>query len=72
MELDFLKIENEFSVRYFLLQSTLDFATMGLAANLDLATSRALTDFRQYINSDLAFSDLKFWPLCSEIATLGL
>ena len=46
MELDFLKIENEFSVRYFLLQSTLDFATMGLAANLDLATSRALTDFR--------------------------
>ena len=43
---------------------------MGLAANLDLATSRALTDFRQYINSDLVFSDLKFQPLCSEIAAV--
>ena len=43
---------------------------MGLATNLDLATSRALTDFRQYINSDLVFSDLKFQPLCSEIATV--
>ena len=43
---------------------------MGLAANLDLATARALTDFRQYINSVLVFSDLKFRPLCSEIATV--
>ena len=43
---------------------------MGLAANLDLATARALTDFRQYINSDLVFSNLKFWPSCSEIATV--
>ena len=43
---------------------------MGLAANLDLATARALTDFRHYINSDLVFSDLKFRPLCSEIATV--
>ena len=48
----------------------MDVATMGLAANPDLATSRALTDFRQYINSDLVFSDLKFQPLCSEIATV--
>ena len=47
------------------IQSSLDFATMGLATNLDLATSRALTDFRQYINNDL-----KFWPLCSEMATV--
>ena len=41
---------------------------MDIAANLDLATARALTDLRQYINSDLVFSDLKFQPLYSEIA----
>ena len=52
------------------LQSTLGFATMDKAANLDLATARALTDLRQYINSDLVFSDLKFRPLYSEIATV--
>ena len=43
---------------------------MDVAANLDLATARALTDLRQYINSDLVFSDLKFQPLFSEIATV--
>ena len=43
---------------------------MDKAANLDLATARALTDLRQYINSDLVFSDLKFRPLYSEIATV--
>ena len=43
---------------------------MDIAANLDLATTRALTDLRQYINSDLIFSDLKFRPLYSEIATV--
>ena len=43
---------------------------MDIAANLDLATARDLTDLRQYINSDLVFSDLKFRPLYSEIATV--
>ena len=43
---------------------------MDKAANLDLATAGALTDLPQYINSDLVFSDLKFWPLYSEIATV--
>ena len=43
---------------------------MDIAANLDLATARALTDLCQYINSDLVFSDLKFRPLYSEIATV--
>ena len=43
---------------------------MDIAANLDLATTRALTALRQYINSDLIFSDLKFRPLYSEIATV--
>ena len=46
------------------------FATMDIAVNLDLATARALTDLCQYINSDLGFSDLKFRPLYSEIATV--
>ena len=43
---------------------------MDIAANLDLATAKALTDLHQYINSDLVFSDLKFRPLYSEIATV--
>ena len=43
---------------------------MDLIANLDLATARALTDLRQYINSDLVFSDLKFRPLYNKIATV--
>ena len=50
--------------------STLGFTTRGLAVDLALATGRAVTDLRQYINSDLVFSDLKFGPLCSEIATV--
>ena len=41
------------------LQCPLGFATLGKAAALALATSRALTDLRQYINSDLGFSDLE-------------
>ena len=43
---------------------------MEIAANLDLATARALTDLRHCINSDFVFSDLKFWTLYSEIATV--
>ena len=43
---------------------------MGYAANLALATANPLTDLHQYINTDLVFSDLKFRPLCSEIATV--
>ena len=48
------------------IQCPLGFATMGLAAALGLATSRALTDLRQYINSDLGFSNLKIGFLYSE------
>ena len=35
------------------------FSTMDLAADLALATSRAVTDLSQYINSDLRISDLE-------------
>ena len=51
-------------------QSTLGFAIMDIAANLDLATAKALTDLHEYINSDLVFSDLKFRALYSEMATV--
>ena len=45
---------------------------MDIAANLDLANARALTDLRQYINSDLVFSDLKFQILlCVLLAITG-
>ena len=43
---------------------------MDVAANLHLATARALTEFRQYINSDLESNDLKYRPLSSEIETI--
>ena len=47
------------------LKSTLGFATRDLAVDLALATGRAVTDLRQYINSNLANSNLKFLVLCT-------
>ena len=47
-------------------QSPLGFATRGLAANLGLATSTAVTDLRQYINSNLGYSDLEISLLYSK------
>ena len=41
-----------------------------MAANLDLATTRALTDLRLYMNSNLVFSNLKFRAVYSEVATV--
>ena len=41
------------------LQSTLGFETLDKAAALGLATATPLTDLRQYINSNLGFSNLK-------------
>ena len=46
-------------------QSKLGVVTMGLLANLDLATARALTDLRVYIKGNL-----KYRPMCSEIWTI--
>ena len=48
------------------IQCPLGFATLDKAAALGLATSRAVTDLRQYINSDLGFSDLKMCFLYSK------
>ena len=52
------------------IQSTLGFTTRGLEANLDLATGRAVTELCQYLNSEPVFSNHKFLPLSSEIATV--
>ena len=42
-----------------LIQSTWGFETLDKAAALGLATATSLTDPRQYINSNLGFSNLK-------------
>ena len=49
----------KFTVRHNQLQCPLGFATLDKAAALDLATATPLTDLRQYINSDLGYSDLE-------------
>ena len=57
----------------FPIQSTLGFATTGLAANLGIATATPLTDPRHYIKATLGITTPnypKFRPLCSEIATV--
>ena len=51
---------------FFKVQCPLGFATLDKAAALGLATSRALTALRQYINSDLGYSDLKICFFCSK------
>ena len=56
-----VKMDSDISI-YLLaikIQSPLGFAALDKAAALGLATSRAVTDLRQYINSDLGYSDLK-------------
>ena len=42
------------------LQCPVDKATLDIAAALAIATSTAVTNLRQYINSDLGYNDLKF------------
>ena len=37
----------------------MDIETLDKTAALDLATSKAVTDLRQYINSNLGYSDLE-------------
>ena len=41
------------------IQCPLDIETLDKAAALDLATSKAVTDLRQYINRNLGYSDLE-------------
>ena len=61
----------QFNVPFqMVLQSTLGFATLDKAAALGLATATPLTDLRQYINSNLGFSNLKIWLLYSKIAAV--
>ena len=53
------RLEKGHSSREIIVQSPLGFATLDKAAALVLATATPLTDLRQYINSDLGFSDLE-------------
>ena len=45
-----------------LLQSTLGFATMGIAANLDIAATTSLTDLCHYIIATLGITTFHFVP----------
>ena len=51
--------EGDFAIALCSMQSTLGFETLDKAAALGLATTTPLTDPRQYINSNLGFSNLK-------------
>ena len=48
------------------LQCPSDMATLDIAATLPIATSTPVTDFRQYINNNLVYNDLKIPTLCSK------
>ena len=61
---------SKLNISFGKVQCPLGFATLDKAAALGLATATPLTDLRQYINSDLVFSDLKFRPLYSKIAAV--
>ena len=47
------------------LQCPLDIQTLDKAAALPIAAATRVTDLRQYINSNLAYSNLKFLVLCT-------
>ena len=51
-------------VRRFL-QCPFDIPTLDKAAALPMAAATRVTDLRQYINSKLAYSGLKFFVLCT-------
>ena len=51
---------------HLLVQCPLDIATLDKAAALPIATANRVTDLRQYINSDLGYSDLKIGLLYSK------
>ena len=48
-----------------LIQCPLDIQTLDKEAALPIATATRVTDLRQYINSNLAYSNLKFLVLCT-------
>ena len=54
-----------------IIQCPLDKATLDIAAALPIATSIAVTNLRQYINSDLGYNDFEFQFFCSKITTVN-
>ena len=57
-----------FSEDIEVIQCPLYIATLDIAAALPIATSSPVTNLRQYINSDLAYNDLKISVFCTKIA----
>ena len=53
------------------IQCPLYIATLDIVAALPIATSSPVTNLRQYINSDLAYNDLKISVFCTKIATVN-
>ena len=47
------------------IQCPLDIQTLDKAAALPIAAATRVTDLRQYINSNLGYSGLKFFVLCT-------
>ena len=47
------------------IQCPLDIETLDIAAALAIAAATCVTDLRQYINNNLAYSNLKFLILCT-------
>ena len=54
-----MALERNMTAGKIAIQCPLDIETLDKAAALDLATSKAVTDLRQYINSNLGYSDLE-------------
>ena len=50
-------------------QCPFDIPTLNKAAAMPIAAATCVTDLRQYINSNLAYSGLKFFVLCTNKRT---
>ena len=60
-----LTVALEIWLTLVLIQCPLDIQTLDKAAALPIAAATLVTDLRQYINSNLAYSNLKFLVLCT-------
>ena len=61
-ELFFINVKSAIQID---IQCPLDIQTLDKAAALPIAAATRVTDLRQYINSNLAYSNLKFLVLCT-------
>ena len=61
---DTLSVSDEYLINLEV-QCPLDIKTLDIAAALAIAAATRVTDLRQYINSNLGYSNLKFVVLCT-------